>query len=59
MTTPRRIATPEEQDVHTRWRHLLCWTQRPGATAKVKRRTSKRERREGKTDVRARVREAS
>lgn len=52
MTEPRRIVTGDEQDVHTRWRHLYCWTKRPGATKKVKRRTNRRERREGKAAVR-------
>lgn len=44
----RRIITSDEQDVHTDWRRVYCWTQRTGATAKVKRRTRRRERREGK-----------
>jgi hypothetical protein len=48
----RRIITGDEQDVHTPWRAFYCWTQRAGATKKVKRRTNRRERREGKAAVR-------
>lgn len=43
---PKKSA--DEQDVHTGWRRLYCWTQRPGATAGVKRRTRRRERREAR-----------
>lgn len=38
----------DEEDVYTGWRKLLCWTARPGAVKKVKRRTHKRERQEAK-----------
>jgi hypothetical protein len=48
----RRVITSEEQDVHTRWRHFLCYLHRAGAKAAVKRRTNRRERREGKHEVR-------
>lgn len=51
----RRIIGWDEQDVHTPWRKLYCWTQRAGATSKVKRRTRRRERREGDEEVRAYV----
>jgi hypothetical protein len=50
----RRIISPDEQDVYTSWRALLCWTQRAGATKKVKRLTHRRERREGKAEARNR-----
>jgi hypothetical protein len=50
--TKRRITSADEQDVHTKWRHALCWTKRAGATAKVKRRTNRRERREGRDEIR-------
>lgn len=43
---PRTIKTGDEQDVHTGGRRAYCWTQRTGATAKVKRRTRRRERRD-------------
>lgn len=48
----RRIITGDEQDVHTPWRRMFVWTQRAGATAKVKRRTRRRERRDGKRETR-------
>lgn len=48
----RQIKSADEQDVHTGWRRIYCWTQRAGATAKVKRATRRRERREAKNDLR-------
>lgn len=48
----RRIRGWAEQDVHTFWRRVYSWTQRAGACAAVKRRTNRRERREGKALVR-------
>lgn len=48
----RRVFTADEQDVHTAWRRLLCWTRRPGACRKVKTRSNRRERREGKEEAR-------
>ena len=59
MTEPRRIVGYDEQTVHTGWRKLYCYTQRPGVCASVKRRTNRRERNEGKRDVEQRLREAS
>lgn len=44
--------TADEQDVHTGWRKLYCWTQRAGATDRVKRRTRRRERRNAKREIR-------
>ena len=49
----RRMRSADEYDVHTRWRAVYVWTKRPGATDRVKRRTRRRERREGKAEVRA------
>jgi hypothetical protein len=49
----RRIVSGEEQDAYTRWRKLLCWTARPGMVKRVKRRTHRRERREGQAEIRA------
>lgn len=49
---PRRIVGRGEQDVHTPWRKLYCYTQRAGVTAKIKRLTRRRERREGKAQLR-------
>lgn len=48
----RRCITGDEYDVHTGWRRVYAWTQRTGATAAVKRRTRRRERREGKAALR-------
>jgi hypothetical protein len=47
-----------EQDIHTGWRRLYCYAKRAGAASYTKRRTRRRERREGKTDVSKRVEEA-
>lgn len=55
----RRIVTAEEHDVHTGWRKYLCYCIRPGVTKAVKRRTNRRERREGKLDIAAQLREDS
>jgi hypothetical protein len=52
MGIKRRIRTAEEQDVYTRWRQLLIWTGRAGAVKKVKKRTHRRERIEGKKEIR-------
>lgn len=49
----RRItADLGEQDVHTPWRKLFCYTQRAGTASKIKRTTRRRERREGKDALR-------
>lgn len=43
----------DEQDVHSRvWRKLYCWTQRSGATDRVKRLTRRRERARAKEQLR-------
>lgn len=50
--TPREPArSGDEQDVLSRWRPYYCWTQRAGATSKVKRRVRRRERRQGKREA--------
>lgn len=46
----RRTITTEEQDAYTGWRQVMFWQR--GELAKIKRRTHKRERREGKAAVR-------
>lgn len=52
MTARKRVCkTGDEHDVHTRWRRILASYQRPGAAAKVKRRTRRRERRDGKREA--------
>jgi hypothetical protein len=47
----RRCANADEADVHSRWRHVLACTARPGYCAAVKRRTNRRERREGQHEA--------
>lgn len=43
--TKRRIHDADEQDAFTGWRKVYRW--KPGELRKIKRRASKRERREG------------
>jgi hypothetical protein len=45
----RRIEGRDEQDAYTRWRPRLFW--QAGELARVKRRTHKRERREGRQET--------
>lgn len=53
MTTAKRlIKTADEQDAYTRWRKLYIYLGRAGAVKKIKRRTHRRERREGKQEAR-------
>ena len=52
MRQKRVVRGADEQDALTRWRRLYVWTQRAGATSAVKRRYRRRERRDGKTEVR-------
>ena len=40
-----------EFDVFSRWRHLLCYTEKPGVTKKVKRKYNKRSRHQAKADI--------
>lgn len=49
--TRRRIITGDEQDIHTRWRHLLVL--QPGYVRSVKRDTNRRERREAAAEISA------
>lgn len=48
----RKMKSGDEYDVFTGWRRYYKWTQRPGATSKVKRGARRRERREAKTEIR-------
>ena len=50
-----RLAKYGEQDVFTRWRRLYCYTDRAGVCHKIKRGARRRERREGKADIRAQL----
>jgi hypothetical protein len=47
----RLCKSGDEQDVH-KARRIYVWTQRTGATARVKRRSRRRERRDGKRQAR-------
>lgn len=47
----RRIVTADDQDAHTRWRHRLVYCTRAGETARMKRATNRRERREGRAEI--------
>lgn len=48
----RRIVDSDEHDVHTGWRHVMVRYTRAGNAAKVKKRTNRRERREGRDEIR-------
>jgi Zn/Cd-binding protein ZinT len=49
----KRIAkSDEETDVYGSWRSIYCYLKRPGSTTQVKKRTHRRERREGKIALR-------
>lgn len=50
--TMRAIKTAAEQDAYTPWRKYLCYLARPGVVNKIKRATHRRERREGKAEIR-------
>lgn len=43
---------PAEDDVFTYFRRYLCYTQRAGTCKKIKKQANRRERREGKAEVR-------
>lgn len=47
----RKMVNADEYDCFTRWRHVLAWTQRPGARKRVKRRANRRERRQTKENL--------
>ncbi|MDJ0323181.1 hypothetical protein QMG61_05315 [Cryobacterium sp. PH31-AA6] len=52
--TKRARVNGDEQDAYSRyWRRSLCCLSRAGIVKKTKRRTHKRERREGKAEARA------
>jgi len=52
MIRQRRAITGDEVDVHGRWRRKFTVCGRAGYCKAVKRRTNRRERREGKTETR-------
>lgn len=48
----RRIKGFAEEDAFTGWRHILCYVQRPGVRKGIKRSANRRERRDGKSEIR-------
>lgn len=48
----RRIKDWAEQDAYTFARRFYCYLARPGVVKSIKRRTHKRERREGRSEIR-------
>lgn len=50
--TRRRIVNSEEADAYTGWRKLMGYMRRPSVVKTIKRRTHKRERREGRAEAR-------
>ena len=57
MSARRRIVTADEEDVYTAWRRLYPMYQKAGAVREVKRRTHRRERREGREEITAQLEE--
>lgn len=47
----RRRKSGAEQDATTPWRHLLCYMQRAGVRAGIKRQMRRRERKEAKQRI--------
>jgi hypothetical protein len=50
----RQIRDGDEYDAYTSWRRFYPYLQRAGAVKAIKRRTHKRERREGRAEARER-----
>jgi hypothetical protein len=48
----RQIKGMPEEDAFTRWRHVLCYLQRPGVRSAIKRQARRRERREARASIR-------
>jgi hypothetical protein len=49
----RRSVGEAEDEAYSRTRRILCYLQRAGVVKKIKRRTHKRERQEGKREARS------
>lgn len=49
----RAVITGDEHDAFTRWRHLLCYLEKPGAKAYVKTKANRRARHEAKREIRS------
>ena len=48
----RKASKADEQDVVTGWRRVMCYLRRAGATDAIKRRMRRRERHDGKANLR-------
>ena len=48
----RAVITCAEQDAFTGWRKVLCYIQRPGVVAKIKRGANRRERQQVRRELR-------
>lgn len=48
----RHIKNWEEEDAYTSWRKLYIYLSRPGVVRRIKQRTHRRERREGRQEIR-------
>lgn len=53
----RRIVTADEQDAYSGWRKVMVSMQRPGRVKSIKRSTHRRERREGKAEIKQQTNE--
>lgn len=53
----RIIKTGDEQDAYTGFRKYLCYMSRPGVVKGIKKRTNRRERREGLLEIDAQLRD--
>ena len=58
MIQKRIIKTADEQDAYTGWRKYFIYLNRPGAVKKVKKSTHRRERREGKKEIKDQLKDA-
>ena len=52
LTQKRITKTGDEVDAYGKWRKYLSYLHRPGVVKSIKRRTHKRERREGVQEIR-------
>lgn len=53
----RRIVTWDEEDAYTSWRKYYCYLSKAGAVKAIKKRTHRRERREGKKEIKDQLKE--
>lgn len=53
----RAIKNDDEQDAYTLARKFYCYLARPGVVKKIKKRTHKRERQEGKLEIKEQLKD--